>query len=447
MIFATGENIHVSEGLQEANVHKRKQMTDGERVEIYLALLERSVNGVLPNSTTTEVSDLFSVPLQTVQRIWRRAKNTPSGEAVDVSHKRKGNCGKKKKQIDLEQFANIPLHRRTTLRSLAASLNVSHGFLSRLLKGGIIKRHSNAIKPSLSDGNMRARLEFCVSMLDSSTIPNNPKFIDMYNIVHIDEKWFYMTKKSSTYYLLPVEEEPHRTCQSKNYITKVMFLAAMARPRYDGEGNEIFSGKIGLFPFVTMQPAQRRSRNRAAGTLELKAMTSIKRKNIKEFLIEKVIPKIRERWPQEDFGKTIFIQQDNARTHVDPNDEEFQAAASDHGFDIRLMCQPPNSPDLNILDLGFFSAIQALQYQVCPKTIQELISAVEASFDEYPSTQVNRIFLTLQTCMQEIMRVQGENKYKIPHMKKSVLEKEGNLPLQLSCDPILVQDVINYLST
>jgi len=95
----------------------------------------------------------------------------------------------------------------------------------------------------------------------------------MYNVVHIDEKWFYMTRKKEKYYLLPIEEEPYRTCQGKNYIGKGMFLAAMTRPRFDGEGNEIFSGKIGVFPFVTMQPAQRRSGNLEAGTLELKPMT------------------------------------------------------------------------------------------------------------------------------------------------------------------------------
>jgi len=57
-----------------------------------------------------------------------------------------------------------------------------------MLNNGFIKRHSNVIKPSLRDNNMRARLAFCVSMLDSSTMPNHPKFVDMYNIVHIDKK-------------------------------------------------------------------------------------------------------------------------------------------------------------------------------------------------------------------------------------------------------------------
>jgi len=72
---------------------------------------------------------------------------------------------------------------------------------------------------------------------------------------------------------------------------------------------------------------------------------------------------------------------------------------------------------------------------------------VEDSFDEYPTERVNYIFLTLQTCMKEIMKVGGENKYKIPHMKKATLDREGRLPLQISCDVSLVQSVIDTLAS
>ncbi|CAA7037110.1 unnamed protein product [Microthlaspi erraticum] len=422
-------------------------MTDAERWEVYRALLQRSNNGVLKRGTTKEVANLLAVPKQSVQKIWRRAKdNVSNGEAVDVSHRRKGKCGRKPKEIDLEQIFNIPLHCRTTMRSIAVVLEVSPSTIHRYVKHGLVRRHSNAIKPTLKDDNKKARVKFCLSMLDKNTFSHQPKFVDMFNIIHIDEKWFYMTKKSTTYYLHPLEEDPVRSCQSKNFIGKVMFLAAMARPRFDEEGNEIFSGKIGMFPFVTMQEAQRRSRNREAGTMELKPMDSIKREDIKRCLIEKVLPNIRERWPTEDFGKTIFIQQDNARTHVDVNNEEFQEAASQHGFDIRLMCQPPNSPYMNILDLGFFRAIQSLQHKVCPTTVEQLVHAVEEAYDEYPPKQVNKIFLTLQSCLLETMKIGGANTYKIPHMKKDRLEREGRLPIQLACDPILVQEVISSLA-
>lgn len=40
------------------------------------------------------------------------------------------------------------------------------------------------------------------------------------------------------------------------------------------------------------------------------------------------------------------------------------------------MCQPPYSPDFNVLDLGYFRAIQTLQHKEAPKTVDELVRAV-----------------------------------------------------------------------
>lgn len=68
-----------------------------------------------------------------------------------------------------------------------------------------------------------------------------------------------------------------------------MFLVVMARPRFDVAGNEVFSGKIEVFSFVTMQPAKRRSKNKEAGIMEIKPITSVKRENIKGCLIEEVL--------------------------------------------------------------------------------------------------------------------------------------------------------------
>jgi hypothetical protein len=103
----------------------------------------------------------------------------------------------------------------------------------------------------------------------------------------------------------------------------------------------------------------------------------------------------------------IFIQQDNAKTHIDVNDPEFVAAAQSDGWDIRLTCQPPNSPDLNVLDLGFIAAIQALFERGTPNNIDEIVATVQKAFDEYPVDRANRIFLTQQGCMKEIMKHKG----------------------------------------
>ena len=98
-----------------------------------------------------------------------------------------------------------------------------------------------------------------------------------------------MTKKNKKYYLLDEEEEPTRSIHNSSCIGKVMFLTAVARPRWNREGNVTFSGKIGIWPFVKEVPAQRRSDNRPRGTMETKSIT-VNREVMREFMIENVLP-------------------------------------------------------------------------------------------------------------------------------------------------------------
>jgi len=95
--------------------------------------------------------------------------------------------------------------------------------------------------------------------------------------------------------------------------------------------------------------------------------------------------------------------------------------------------------------LDIFNAIQSLQYKESPNSVDELVKAVEKSFEAFSAVKSNRIFLTLQKCMIEIMKKRGCHKYKIPHMKKERLERQGQLPMQLKCDATLVQDIVEYL--
>ncbi|XP_074324133.1 uncharacterized protein LOC141661051 [Apium graveolens] len=242
----------------------------------------------------------------------------------------------------------------------------------------------------------------------------------MYCMVHIDEKWFYMTKTSQKLYLLPNEPEPHRTCKSKRFITKVIFMSAVARPRYDKDGVCIFDGKLGIFPFTFEEPAARTSKNRARGVIQVKPIDSITKLVIKQCLIEKIIPDIKAKWPS-DFSKHIVIQQDNARPHISDNDEDFIKVAQDGGFHITLANQPPNSPDLNINDLGFFRIIQGLQHEKAPTTVTQLVVVIKQAYDEVSPTTLNYVWLSLMNCMTEILKHHGNNNYKLPYMGKKDL--------------------------
>lgn len=188
---------------------------------------------------------------------------------------------------------NADLKDRMTLEQVCAMLHCSKKKLLEYMRKGLIKRHSSSIKPHLMDANKKAMLQWCLDMLDQDSSPNDPKFKGLFDVVFIDEKWCYLTKKSENYYLLPEEDDPLRTCRSKNNIPKLMFLCVIARPRFDENRVCIFDGKIGCFPLVTFEAVKRSSVNRPAGTMEVKPIASIKRDVIREFMIEKVLPAIR----------------------------------------------------------------------------------------------------------------------------------------------------------
>lgn len=86
-------------------------------------------------------------------------------------------------------------------------------------------------------------------MLDPISIPKNPVFKGLFDVVFIDEKWFYLTKKTHNCYGLPDEEEHLRVCKSKNFIPKLMFLCAVTRPRFNDKGQKgfVLLGKLGVF--------------------------------------------------------------------------------------------------------------------------------------------------------------------------------------------------------
>ena len=58
-------------------------------------------------------------------------------------------------------------------------------------------------------------------------------------------------------------------------------------------------------------------------------------------------------------SRKIFIQQDGAEKHISWDDKLFNNALVDNGINATLYTQAASSPDVNLLDLGFFRAIQS----------------------------------------------------------------------------------------
>ncbi|KAF7150250.1 hypothetical protein RHSIM_Rhsim02G0188400 [Rhododendron simsii] len=383
--------------LGNSSIHfKRKRVLTNEECQaIFDILVVRSDNGKVTGALFKEIAESFFICDKTDHRIWEQGLACVyNGSMVDVSFKLQGRVDRKHVQINVNQFTSA--HYR------------------------VIRPHSNALKPYLSEESKKARLRFCLSKLEPNTLEAQPMFKNMYNYVHMDKKWFYMSRESERYYLLPEEPEPHHTCKSKRFITKVKFLATIARPRFDANRNPIFFGKIGIFPFNYKEPAKRSSKNRAAGTLETKAITAGTKEITRSSLIEKVLPAIRSKWPRSGAVETIYLQQDNAGPHIHGSDPKFLEAASRDEFDMHLSFQPPSSPDMNVLDLGFFRLIQSLQHQQASSTIDQLVGAAEKSFEELSPDNLDHVFLSLQASMIEVMKVYGDDNYKLPQIGKAI---------------------------
>ena len=102
-----------------------------------------------------------------------------------------------------------------------------------------------------------------------------------------------------------------------------------------------------------------------------------------ELLISKLLPAIVEKWPQTDWvSRKILIQQDGAKSHISADDNEFKEVLIDQNIDMELYTQAANSPDVNLLDLGFFQAIQSFN-DAAPKTEEQLIQSVREAYKNY----------------------------------------------------------------
>jgi hypothetical protein len=70
-----------------------------------------------------------------------------------------------------------------------------------------------------------------------------------------------------------------------------MFLCAVARQRcHDAHWFHTFDGKLGIWPFITVEATQCSSRNRPRGTMVTTPIASITSAVYWQFIIKKVLP-------------------------------------------------------------------------------------------------------------------------------------------------------------
>lgn len=410
----------------------------------------------------TSVAKKFDVDRSTICRLWRESKSLMVSQNLSVDDlitnkenfttktKKRGRKSKYSRVHLRKEVRKLPFKQRRNFKALSSATGVPKTTLHRMTKKEkAFRMHSSALKPKLTDENKISRVMYAIEEIHPVEKQNgNYDFKKMYDRVDIDEKWFHLIHDQEKYIVCDsdysdseteteteTDDVPTRRVRHKGYTGKVQFLCAQARPRWDPHRNAFWDGKLGIWPIGRFQPARRSTRNRPAGTMEWED-TTVTRDVYRELLLDKVIPSIVEKWPRGEFNNPrviIRIQQDGARAHILPEDERFNKKLEDMQLlnKLILYTQPPNSPDVNINDLGFFRALSAHYKKYSPKNPSEIIEYVRKAHEEYPREMIGRMYLTLMTCLNEIIENHGDNNYKIPHIGKARLQRLGQLPSTL----------------
>ncbi|CAM9704364.1 unnamed protein product [Pylaiella littoralis] len=128
---------------------------------------------------------------KTVSKYWRLyKKEKESGEEhSDLHSKRKGNCGRIGVDITalVEALQQVPLNNRTTIRSVAAALNITKSTLWDNLKKLGLRSCSRFLKPYLTDEGKAARLAWALRWVRSGP-GGEHKLHHFFDFVHLDEK-------------------------------------------------------------------------------------------------------------------------------------------------------------------------------------------------------------------------------------------------------------------
>ena len=278
--------------------HQRTDLRDDEVQALYDFRLENTVNGKLRRGSVNEAAERFNVSRRTVGRIRSRAKS-PGNElsAVKALEKNYKGCNGRPRICSRkiqDEIKKVPLKERGTYASLSESSGISSSTLCRSVQRGVLKSETRRVKPLLTVQSRISRVKFCLSHVNrfNSALP----FYSMMRTVHIDEKWFYIMSLKVRTIIVPGEKVEKSSAKSNRFITKVIFLAAVAHPRYDSHSRSYFDGNIGIWPFVETRAAKRTSVNRPKGT-PVTSLLNVDRNVYRNFIAEKLYPAIRDKFP------------------------------------------------------------------------------------------------------------------------------------------------------
>ena len=305
--------------------------------------------------------------------------------------------------------------------------------------------------------------------------------------IYLDEKNYFLDviRMRMRYCSLQLSHPNARPIKTKQQIPHLMFVAALGMPQMSPDGNSYFDGKIGCWPFAKLKHATKNSINRLRGELEIVG-TYADADSFFEMMTMKrgILQTMREKLPwldaepmeiilhdgelppdhdvdvhehDEDERKGFLQVMDNAPPHVGktkgsihkPNSERLTEWAKLQKCNVTFRNQPPQSPDLNLLDASIFRSLSraACNYSVHAKTMGELFYNVQHTFEEYNEDNISRAIAFQFATYCEVLRALGGNEFNLPHTHIRARQKAGEFLIDFNVPKLVVQSAANHILT
>ena len=288
-----------------------------------------------------------------------------------------------------------------------------------------------------------------------------------HNWIDLDEKWFYVVRIKGFVWILPdymdAKHIQRLPVQSKRYITKVMYLCAVARlvanvsmfrfsyvsyahiltlqyceivhrPIFDTCGNCLFDGKVGMWRVAELRyrdaPYHGKYVHYEVGDpymVDVNMDAECYCKILREKLLPRVAELRREVWEpfhgHSDFD--IRIQHDGAPGHRADGIEAYleQMFRLVRGIYIR---QPAKSPCSNMLDMCVFHSLAAHVAQCDYSNKEELVAAVMHSWRSLSPVTLSKQWASKAITMRRFIDNEGEE-INSAHVGLGAAFREGGL--------------------
>ena len=387
----------------------------------------------LPKGVGKALEAAFGVSKGYPSRLWSKAaEQLSAGHTLCFSNAARSGRRTTLTPSKRQRILDINAENRTlTVRALTAELaerdvKVTPSAVQQWLTAMEAQAVPVRITPSLSFEHRRARVDFIV---DQATKMRR-NFRAGFNTVHIDESWFYLIRMGAKVRMFPGEGKVGSVkLRHKSHVPKVMFICAVSRP--DPDHN--FDGKIGIWRVSKVKEAERNSKgHERGGFYEVDCTADAEWYG--NWYTDVFLPAVREKMPWLE-GQEVIAQQDGASPHTGKgNPQRLNEAGKEGGWNIKLVTQPAQSPDLNINDLGFFCSLKSRVWQRRFETLEDMARGVKVMFDEYDAQTLERMWQSLFKRYNQVSGALGKNDFEVVHAQTEQKQKTGILENEVKID-------------